>query len=503
MTINTILVKVLRLFLAATFIISAAAKIYSMHFFDGLVAGQLIGADFYDRPTAYFWVQVLTRLIIAGEFMLGVAILQKKYLRKLVLPTMAGLLILFSLQVIYEASFNGKGYVGGNCGCFGEVIPFDNLQTIIKNIILLFMVFFVFKKYKDFKEMTFGPAVPAIMVGLFTFFTMYLTIENLDDAVKTEEYNGSTNLNIGEDVLKTKASFIADFKVGSVGEALQIQENSIVKESASGTKMWFLLPGAVNDSISVEPGQKIEVKYLSEGTFDVALVVNDGFTSDTLIQKGFFNIQASEKEIVPKQNVAIVSRDDSIKKAKSLLLAKKKKEEELRKKQAQEAQLKSNSIFGPYRNGWSDGKYKDLDKGTHLICMFSLTCGHCQAAYRDILAAREKKVVAQPYILAYGGEYDLEPFWRKTGKKSPYILIKKYAEFSSLLKGGGFPRIVVVENGKVVKYWDSNSYSKKSFNKYFGISGKQKTKSEDLIIEDNSIPSLDLGSGQGAAIELE
>lgn len=499
MTINTILVKIARLFLAATFIISAAAKIYSMHFFDGLVAGQLIGDDFFNHPTSYFWVQILTRVIIAGEFMLGVAVLQKKYLHKLVLPVMGGLLILFSLQIVYEASFNGKGYVDGNCGCFGEVIPFDNFQTIIKNVVLFLIVFFVYKKHKDISEMTFGPVVPSIVVGIFTFFTMYLTIEDIEEPnITVNETSGSIKAGIEENTVKdTKLDFSSDFKVGSQGSEFVLKNNSIVKTGVLNAFMWFSLPGAAHDSVPVIPGEEVKIVYDANGVFDVSLIFKNGEVTDTLTKKAFFNVQA-------KENTATVNNEEKLRKAQELQLIQKKKEEELKKKREEEALVSSNSIFAPYRTGWSDGKYKDLDKGTHIICMFSLTCSHCQEAYRDILAAREKKAIAKPYILAYGGEYDLEPFWRKTGAKSPYILIKKYAQFSSLLKGGGFPRIVVVENGKMVKTWDAESYSKESFYKYFGLSkAKEVPDSEDLILEDNSTPPLNLGSGQGATIDLE
>ena len=468
MDIKTTLVKASRLFLAATFIISAAAKIYSMHFFDGLVASQLIGDNFYDHPSGFFWVQILTRVLIAGEFMLGVAILQKKYLKKIVLPVMALLLVIFSLQVFYEAQFNGKGYIGGNCGCFGEVIPFDNLQTLIKNIVLLLIVSFVQFRYKETEEMTFGPVVPSLIVGIFTFFTMYLTIENIEETTVATDSEESTIVikdNVEHNTTKTLSSkfdFTIDLEDGEgvVGELIPLTVSSIDKDDniELNQKMWFLLPDADSDSIAVLPGGTIAAKYSQEGVFDVKLIVSHDLTTDTIIKTDFIKIKNKEIEgSIGKINVLPIKDTPKIKPKEPTVV--------------KDTEIKSNSVFAPYRTGWSTGETKDLEKGTHLICMFSLTCGHCQAAYRDILEAQKKGAkFGTSYILGYGGEFDLKNFWRKTGKESPYIMIERYPEFAKVLKGGGFPKIILVENGVFTKTWTSSNYSKESFFDHFGIS---------------------------------
>jgi uncharacterized membrane protein YphA (DoxX/SURF4 family) len=185
-------VKIIRILLGATFILSALAKIVSLNFFDELVAKQLIGDDFLNKLDQFYWVQWLTRVLIAGEFMLGVAVLQERFLKSITLPVMIGLLVAFTCQVIFEAEVHNKGYIGGNCGCFGDIIPFDNLQTIIKNIVLVAMAWYVFKFYKENKEMNVPPVLIPFIVGIVCLFTLSRTfkkIEPVADIVDLSQFN--------------------------------------------------------------------------------------------------------------------------------------------------------------------------------------------------------------------------------------------------------------------------------------------------------------------------
>ena len=159
--------------------------------------GQSDQQDNFDHLDQFYWVQWLTRIIISGEFMLGIAVLQERYLKKIVLPFMIGLLVVFTIQVIFEAEVHDKGYIGGNCGCFGDVIPFDNLQTIIKNIILVAMAGFVYWKYKEDREMNFPPILIPFIVGAITLFTLSRTF-NKTEAVETVDMNQFSIDNIVE-----------------------------------------------------------------------------------------------------------------------------------------------------------------------------------------------------------------------------------------------------------------------------------------------------------------
>jgi uncharacterized membrane protein YphA (DoxX/SURF4 family) len=129
------LFNTLRVLLAVVFIFSAISKVISMPFFDGLVAEFLLGENYFDKPNALWWTQIFTRFVVGGELLLGIALLQNRALKNWVLPASILLLILFTVHLFFEGMANENGFVEGNCGCFGDVLPMTILESILKNIV--------------------------------------------------------------------------------------------------------------------------------------------------------------------------------------------------------------------------------------------------------------------------------------------------------------------------------------------------------------------------------
>jgi len=137
---------IIRVLVSALFLLSAFAKLYPTPMY-GITKvfeeGQLIPMGFSEGIVPYF-----SRFIIAIEFFIAFAILQRNYLKKLVIPTSILMLVVFSLHLAYSI-FLGDSE---NCGCFGELIPMSPLQALIKNIITLGVLVFLYKKTPDDKE---------------------------------------------------------------------------------------------------------------------------------------------------------------------------------------------------------------------------------------------------------------------------------------------------------------------------------------------------------------
>ena len=130
---------IIRVLVSALFLLSAFAKLYPTPMY-GITKvfeeGQLIPMGFSEGLAPYF-----SRFIIAVELFIAIAILQRNYLKKLVIPTSIIMLILFSLHLAYSI-FLGDSE---NCGCFGELIPMSPLQALIKNIITLGVLGYLYK----------------------------------------------------------------------------------------------------------------------------------------------------------------------------------------------------------------------------------------------------------------------------------------------------------------------------------------------------------------------
>jgi len=137
---------IIRVLVSALFLLSAFAKLYPTPMY-GITKvfeeGQLIPMGFSEGLAPYF-----SRFIIAIEFFIAFAILQKNYLKKLVIPTSILMIFVFSLHLAYSI-FLGDSE---NCGCFGELIPMSPLQALIKNIITIGVLGFLYKNIPDDKD---------------------------------------------------------------------------------------------------------------------------------------------------------------------------------------------------------------------------------------------------------------------------------------------------------------------------------------------------------------
>ena len=148
-TVNKQVVTILRILISLLFLVSALAKLYPVPII-GITKifeeGQLIPMGFSSDLAPY-----VSRIIIGIEFFIAIAILQKNYLKKIILPFSIGLISVFTIHLSYQF-FTGDN---DNCGCFGELIPMTPIEAIIKNILTLIILFFINKNISFNKENNF------------------------------------------------------------------------------------------------------------------------------------------------------------------------------------------------------------------------------------------------------------------------------------------------------------------------------------------------------------
>ena len=148
---STILSWVIRILISILFIVSAYAKIYhdpSAYFsITTFEAKQLVPLGL--EP---FISSIISRLLIALEFYLGVFILLPFYFKKIILPGTIALLAVFCIHLGVQIILSGNG---GNCGCFGALLPMTPFEAIIKNILaigLLFAIYYLPANHSDSKK---------------------------------------------------------------------------------------------------------------------------------------------------------------------------------------------------------------------------------------------------------------------------------------------------------------------------------------------------------------
>ncbi|MEE2699991.1 MAG: MauE/DoxX family redox-associated membrane protein [Bacteroidota bacterium] len=161
---NKNLTLIIRISVAALFLLSAFSKLYPTPLY-GITKvfeqGQLIPMGFSANFAPYF-----SRFIIGVEFFLAFAILQRNFLKKIVLPSTILLLTLFSLHLIYQVILGESE----NCGCFGELIPMTPLQALIKNIITIVVLAFLYKNTEEDREYNFSKLSLQLLTVLLLMF---------------------------------------------------------------------------------------------------------------------------------------------------------------------------------------------------------------------------------------------------------------------------------------------------------------------------------------------
>lgn len=130
--IGTVSASVLKILVGLVFIVSSVSKLISIEAFEmyvysyGLLPLSICG--------------YVVRLVLILELILGAALVSHRYHRFTVLMTLL-FLIAFVVFLAY-AHLSGRT---DSCHCFGELMPFDPIQSIVKNAVLIAVVLYVFK----------------------------------------------------------------------------------------------------------------------------------------------------------------------------------------------------------------------------------------------------------------------------------------------------------------------------------------------------------------------
>lgn len=131
---------IIRIVIAALFIVSAVAKLYPSPYFaiSTFEVKQLYPLGFSEHIAPYF-----SRFLIGIEFALGILFLLPVKIRKVITPVSILLLAVFTIHLSYETFKTGGN--AGNCGCFGSLLPMTPIEAIIKNIVAIGLLVWLLK----------------------------------------------------------------------------------------------------------------------------------------------------------------------------------------------------------------------------------------------------------------------------------------------------------------------------------------------------------------------
>ncbi len=181
---------IFRIIIAGMFLLSAVSKLYPSPYFalTTFELKQLVPMGFSDNFAAYF-----SRTLIGVELSIGFLLLQKNWLKSLIIPASFLMLLVFSVHLSYEIATKGNV---GNCGCFGSLLPMTPVQALIKNIIGMAMLVLVFKKSTKDSAKDFYFVLSVLLASILLIFmlgpiakktTMVSSSDIDDDDVETVE----------------------------------------------------------------------------------------------------------------------------------------------------------------------------------------------------------------------------------------------------------------------------------------------------------------------------
>lgn len=121
------------------FVFSGVVKLFPIYAFEHqIVAQNLMG---------WTLAQFFSRALIGFEIGLGLLLMQKWNLKKLIIPAALMLLIAFSIYLLFGLYLSGGRPT--SCGCFGELVPMSDGVSFLKNTILIAMLVYVVFTIED------------------------------------------------------------------------------------------------------------------------------------------------------------------------------------------------------------------------------------------------------------------------------------------------------------------------------------------------------------------
>jgi len=169
----------LRILLGFTFIASALLKLFPIEAFDARI---LETAPFL----GWTFSMILARLIIAFELVLGIFIIAGLWLRRVIYPLTIAMLGFFTCIIIYSLIRFGNE---PNCGCFGELLPFSNIESLLKNIVLVILTLFLFYKTQKQSLKYWWIGIFILGVAIFTIFMLHKIPLYLDEIELKEPFD--------------------------------------------------------------------------------------------------------------------------------------------------------------------------------------------------------------------------------------------------------------------------------------------------------------------------
>ncbi len=245
---------VIRILISGVFLLSAVTKLLPLWAFEK----QLVDLGLTD----WCWSHYIARLIIALEFAIGFGILQKHFVKRLVIPITVFLLAAFCIHLCIVGA--QEGFNDGNCGCFGQLIEMTPLEAIIKNLVTIgLLVYLYFKLDKDDKNtnrlwvpFTIYGACAWLMFMIYPFCPCFGKSETTETpGTTTNIYDQYQNQEEHKDSLPEIPQQVPVIQLQDT--AVKVQTIEAIKEPQPTTSKFAAFTQFGSKKVNLDQGQKI------------------------------------------------------------------------------------------------------------------------------------------------------------------------------------------------------------------------------------------------------
>jgi len=233
----------LRIFLSVMFLFSAFSKLYPS---PALGLGTFEGKQLIPMGFTPEWAAIFSRTIVGGEFALGFGLLMPYYFRKLVVPAASLLLVVFTIHLSYQYFTNGNE---ANCGCFGSLMPFSTLESILKNVVFLGLFGWLWNLTKGFEDKK----------VLWIPFAEVIASIAIVSAISTKAAVSTSPVVVVEEPVKTTVS------VDNGGQTQDVKENPVPGKTVEGDTTKKAKPAKVDEPKQGKSGFKNQYADIDKG----------------------------------------------------------------------------------------------------------------------------------------------------------------------------------------------------------------------------------------------
>jgi len=209
-----------RIVVSILFLVSAVSKMFPIWMFEK----QLVDLGICGWCEAPYF----SRLLIALEAAIGIAILQRHWLKRFVIPVTALLLVAFCAHLSIEMVKHGA--MNGNCGCFGQLIPMTPLEAFIKNVLTLGLLVYIYRTTEEYEKGQNRFIVPMFIYSV-SAFAMFALFPFCPCEPETTEEESATEIVIEEtsETADTTSTATAPIDSSTIVVTSPIQANNIVE----------------------------------------------------------------------------------------------------------------------------------------------------------------------------------------------------------------------------------------------------------------------------------